>query len=335
MEPLQFEGYDATVGTPNVVVDGSPNATTILTVSHWPGMQVPPGCAADTSAAMAMRYLDRGADLHGGATLVTNNHFDQDGLVGVYALSHPVDALRRRAQLEDLAAAGDFATCTERSSARLSMAISALADPSRTPIEHLPGLYPEACAVLYRTALELLPRWLEDPEACRSLWAEEDAELEAGLAAIASGAVRIEEQAEVDLAVVGLPAAGRSAGHRFAGRSFSGVHPIALHRATRCSTLLLLDDGGGRHRVTCRYEGWVQLATRRVPPRVDLRPLADRLDAVEPGGARWQASPPGELTPELHTDAEGPASSVDPALLTGMLIQHLSTSPPAWDPYAA
>ena len=332
---LRFESYDATVSTPNVVVDGSPNPATVLTVSHWPGSPVPPGCAADTSAQMALLYLDRGADLHGDAALVTNNHFDQDGLVGVYALTNPEDAMRRRRQLEDVAAAGDFATCDHRSSARLSMAVAALADPARSPIEDLPEDYPEACALLYRTGLDLLPAWLDDPETCRPLWIDEDAELEAGLAAIASGSVSIEERAEIDLAVVTLRGTGRSTGHRFTGRSFCGVHPIALHRATARSTILIVDVTRGRHRVTCRYEGWVQLANRRVRPRVDLRPLADRLTAAEEGAARWHAAAPGDLTPEMGTVADGPPSSLDPTLLTAMLAEHLMTSPPAWDPYSA
>jgi hypothetical protein len=108
--PLRYEPYDATVGVPNVVVDGSPNASTVLTLSHWPQLPAPDGFAADLSAQMAFHYLDNGATLHGNAEVVTNNHFDQDGLISMYALSRPDDALARRTLLEDVAAAGDFAT---------------------------------------------------------------------------------------------------------------------------------------------------------------------------------------------------------------------------------
>ncbi len=97
---LRFVPYEETGDVANIVVDGSPNAGTVLVVSHWPGLPTPPHCAADTSAEMVFRYLDRGADLHQGARVVTNNHFDQDGLAGVYALLCPDGALRRRTQLE-------------------------------------------------------------------------------------------------------------------------------------------------------------------------------------------------------------------------------------------
>ncbi|HVM52995.1 MAG TPA: DUF6687 family protein, partial [Acidimicrobiales bacterium] len=55
-------------------------------------------------------YVESGMGRHGDAEVVTNNHFDQDGLAGVFALAEPDVAMRHRALLEDLAAAGDFGT---------------------------------------------------------------------------------------------------------------------------------------------------------------------------------------------------------------------------------
>jgi hypothetical protein len=78
---------------------------------------------------MVFRYLEDRVPLHGHARVVSNNHFDQDGLVSVFALVDPVEARARRALLEDLAAAGDFATYRYRDAARASMVISALTDP--------------------------------------------------------------------------------------------------------------------------------------------------------------------------------------------------------------
>lgn len=330
---LRFAAYEDSAEVPNVVVDGAPNARTVLVVSHWPGLPMPPDCAADTSAQMVFRYLDRGADLHNGADIVTNNHFDQDGLAGVYALVCPDDAMRRRTQLEGLAGAGDFAVASDRDSARLSMAVAALSDPARSPLGRLPDDYGEACAILYHEALGLLPDWLDDAERCRALWADEDAELEAGFRSLASGSVSIEEDAQLDLAIVTLPDSGRSAGHRFAARTFSGIHPIALHHATERTTILMIDPSEGRHHLTCRYEGWVQFRSRSIRPRVDLRPLADQLSAAEADGARWTATPPSDITPELYTAADGAPSSLDPPDLIEAVTGYVRDAESAWDPY--
>ncbi len=136
------------------------------------------------------------------------------------------------------------------------------------------------------------------------------------------------------LAVVTLAEADRSSGHRFAGRIFRGIHPIALHGATERTTILIIDQHEGRHHLTCRYEGWVQFRSRRIRPRVDLRPLADQLSAAEPGGARWTATPPNDLTPEMYTVAEGTPSSLDPPDLIEAVTNYIRNAAPGWDPYA-
>src|SRR5258706_4535933 len=106
---LLYVSYDELAGRPNVIVDGSPAEGTVLSLSHWPHLPVPPGLEADLSAEMALGYLDR-FDLHGPAELVSNNHFDQDGLVSVFALVDPDAAQARRDLLIDVAAARDSAT---------------------------------------------------------------------------------------------------------------------------------------------------------------------------------------------------------------------------------
>ena len=79
-----------------MVVDGSANAATVLTLSHWPHAPCPAELRRDLSAESALAYLDA-PSMHGSAEVVTNNHFDQDGLMSVYALVDP-DAAQARAE---------------------------------------------------------------------------------------------------------------------------------------------------------------------------------------------------------------------------------------------
>ena len=313
---MRFEPYDVAAGQPNVVVDGSPNAATVLTLSHWPGLPAPAGLADDLSAQIAFRYLDRGADLHGSAEVVTNNHFDQDGLVGVFALCRPDEARARREVLVDLAAAGDFATYRFRAAARASMAVAALSHGDT--------------GERFREVLPHVPDLVDRPDRFRELWADEDEALAASERDVASGLVRIEERPELDLAVVTLPeGAARRGGHRFGGHRFDGVHPMALHNATSCLRILLVH--GRRYELTFRYESWVAYRTRRPQPRIDLAPAADELTAAETGPARWEADPVDALTPQLRAAD----SSLDPAAVLAVVEHHLRTGAPAWDPYGA
>ncbi len=87
---VRYHPYQELAGRPNVIVDGSPTDGTVLTVTHWPGYPPPEVVAADTSAEMAFRLLQH-RDLLGAAELVSNNHFDQDGLVSIHALVAPDD----------------------------------------------------------------------------------------------------------------------------------------------------------------------------------------------------------------------------------------------------
>jgi hypothetical protein len=313
MRPLRYLPYDETTDVPNVVVDGSPNRSTVLTLTHWPGIPSPPDVEADLSAQMAFRYLDRGGDLHGDAEVVTNNHFDQDGLVGIFALVDPETALANRDLLTDVAAAGDFGTYRHRTAARIAMALVQLRANER-----------------YVAGIELLPQMVADIERFRDLWGDEDDALTATEQALDQGLIRIDEEPELDLAVVSVDdAAPDPGGHRFAHVEVAGPHPMAINNATGCFRVVVVR--GRRYEVTFRYETWVQYRSRRPLPRVDLAPLAAELQADDPG-AGWTATGPGDLTPTLRL-AAGRESALSADDFLARLRHHLRTAAPAWDPY--
>ena len=327
---LRFAPYHLLDGAPNVVVDGSATDGTVLTLSHWPHALVPPGLGADLSAQMALAYLDRW-DLHGAATLVSNNHFDQDGLVSVFALVEPDAALARRRFLVDLAGAGDFATYRDRGAARASMAIAAFADRARSPLDEPADDYETWCAMVYAELLGRLPELCDHPDRHRELWAEEDRTLEASEIMVRSGEVQIEDVPSLDLAVIDIPDhAPTGGGHRFGSLWVAGLHPMAVHNAT--PRLALLSVRGASYEFSYRYESWVQYQSRRPRPRVDLRPLADELTAEETSGGQWVFDGVEAIVPRLHLQGAD-ESSMSPRTFRDRLEARLAASPPAWDPY--
>ncbi|MFW2335061.1 DUF6687 family protein [Ilumatobacter sp.] len=309
---MRYDEYEASRTTPNIVVDGSPNEATVLTLSHWPGIPAPTGLARDLSAEMAFAYLDAPPD-HPAADIVTNNHFDQDGLISIFALTEPDAALPHRELLVDVAAAGDFATYRDRRAARAAMAMA------RRGAAETTCSYSEFTHELYTALLpEVLPMTLDD-DRYRDLWGDEDAELTASEQAIAAGRVTFDERPDLDLAIVTIDDGEPSrSGHRFGHDRFDGLHPMALHNATDRFRLLLIH--GRTYRYVDRYETWVQYRSRPTLPRIDMRPLADELTALESGRTRWTAGAPAALTPEL---APGDESTIDRAVVTDAVVRHL------------
>ena len=328
MRPLRFVPYDQTVGTPNVVVDGSPNADTRLTLSHWPGSPTPSDLRDDLSAQIAFHALAR-PELFRGIKVVTNNHFDQDGLAAAFALTHPDAARDRRDLVIDVARAGDFGTFVSRAAARIAMTLATLDDDERSPLPSaaLSAPYAERCGELYEWALPRFTDMLDHPERWRDLWADEDDHLSASLLAIESGRVRLEERPEIAVFTIDdRPALPSS---RFTVATAEPLHPMAMYRST--DRLLVAVVAGRRYRLESRYETWVMLTSRVVTPRRDLRGLAAELTSLEPRGAHWRADAPDALTPFLQLEP-GVESDLEPEQWLTVVERYLRTAPAAWDP---
>jgi hypothetical protein len=328
---MKYVPYQQLGERPHVVVDGAANDHTVLSLSHWPHSGTPAELAADLSAQIVLRYLDR-PELHVSADVVSNNHFDEDGLVGVWAMVNPEEAQRRRDLLVDIAAAGDFGTFRDRRAARAAFTISAYADPDQSPLGAgvFALAYPELVWALFDELLPRLGDICDRVDDYRALWEAEDALLAESEAAIASGAATLEELPALDLAVVTIPDEldGRRV-HRFTQRRTEAIHPMAVHNATDCLRVLVVQ--GRRCRFHYRYESWVQYVSRKPLPRVDLTPLATRLSELERHG-RWQTDGVDEITPVLQL-VEGEETSIDITTFRAELERHLADAPPAWNPY--
>jgi hypothetical protein len=305
----------------------------VLTLSHWPASPTPPQLRADLSAEIVFRFLGRrGRGWRRPPPAVSNDHLDQDGLVSVFALQRPDEAWARRELLCDVARAGDFADFRLREAARASFALATLADPDRSPLgaAAFPPGYAERCAGLYAELLGRLVELVDHPSRHRDLWGEEDGALAASEASVRRGKVSINELPHLDLAVVEVgEGLGERLATRFVSRADTPVHPAAIHRASGCLRVLVVR--GRRYRLSYRYESWVRLVSRPVPPRVDLGPLAARLEAEERGQARWSFDGVGALVPSLQV-VEGHESSLELSRVTELVSQHLSSAPPAWGP---
>ena len=313
---MRYRSYSELTDTPHVVVDGSAQAGTVLTLSHWPGALTPEVLRADLSAEIAFNYLDH-PELHADAAYVTNNHFDQDGLVAVFALTEPELALARRDRLVDIARAGDFRRFHHRDAARAAIASAQLgAAADGDP---------------YDTVLPLLAALADNVGEFEEYWRAEDAHITATETAIATGDISIVEDADIDLATVRVPATwATQTVHRFSTTDATAAHPYAVHNATERFAVLTL--GAAPPELRYRYETWVHYVSRRPRPRVDLAGLAAVLTARDTGTGKWVFDGVGGLNPALHlVDSE--TTSITDADFVNLVTGALRAAESTWNPY--
>jgi hypothetical protein len=109
-----------------IIVDGN-QCGVGLQLSHWPGNTTPAQFKADLSLEIVLRLLNSPGAATGlsDVALVTNDHYDTDGLLAVWALLNPLEALRHMAALRAAAEAGDFYEFTSPEAVRVIGKVSA------------------------------------------------------------------------------------------------------------------------------------------------------------------------------------------------------------------
>ncbi len=315
-EDATFVPEEDVRGTPNVVVDGARQEGTVLALSHWPASGTPASLRADTSAEIVTRYLDAQPT---GPTVqtITINHYDEDGLLGIWLLlERPPRGSPLRAMAVAAAEAGDFGVWTDPWAARIAIAAMRMAERGATPFPEVGRAFAEAgtgdpAGRLYRALLPRTGRLLTDPEGHRMLWKADWERITADQALLDAGEATLTEDATTDVAVLRTP---------------RPLHPMAVHpRTERMRVLTVAPDG--TLTLTHRYETWVDYASRPLAPRVDLTPLAGRLSASERNAGDWVFEGVGVITPRLFLagpDGRPAPTSIAPERLLDELAATLA-----------
>jgi hypothetical protein len=106
MRRFAYVPFGGRAGDASIACDGLVDGAA-LDLSHWSGNRTPAPYKRDTSTESALAYAtSAGADA--ALATVTNNHFDTDGVLSVWALVEPEAAARHAALLVAGAEAGDF-----------------------------------------------------------------------------------------------------------------------------------------------------------------------------------------------------------------------------------
>ena len=335
---MRFEYYHAGLdGVPKLSVDGT--VSNSIHFSHWQGNKTPAQVKADTSTEIALNLVvspDR-LELTQGIELVTNNHFDTDGVLSVWTMLTGERAQELRGQLIAAAEAGDFCEYRNDDAVRASIIIQGPDQPSPnedtgSPLaRHLAGEDVTDEARAYALVLPEVERVLTRTSDYEHLWRDAWRRLETAIESFERGKSEVKEHADVRLSFISL------APDAFGPRGFDPArHAMpctAISRYARGQLYLITTpmNGGWSYRIDYPYYSWAETLVRPRIERLDFASLVERLNALEASThGRWKPDASELASAVKFVDQSGMlcASSLAPEIVAEEMRASLSAAEP-------
>ncbi len=330
---MRFEFYtDAIADTPKLSVDGT--VDNAVHFSHWHGNQTPESVKADTSTETVLNVVaaPNRKELTGDIDLVTNNHFDTDGLLSVWSMLTGERALALRDRLIAAAEAGDFSELSSADGVRASIVIQGSDSPidkSGSPLAAQLASRPvDDEAESYLLVLPHVEDVITNTDKYEALWRESWKRIETALDSFAKGHSSVEEYTDIDVSVVTL------APEIFGPNGFDPARDAAPFTAISKhakGTLFLITtqlNGGWSYRIDYPYYSWAETVVRPTVQRRDLTLLLERLNQLEPSTKGiWEADA-SELASAAKFARDGrlQSSLIEPEEVVGHIRQLFSAS---------
>lgn len=315
---MRFEFYSAGIeNVPKLSVDGIvPNS---IHFSHWEGNQTPAEVKADTSTEIALNLVASPgrASLTRDIELVTNNHFDTDGVLSVWTVINGERALEFRDRLISAAEAGDFSEYTNEAAIRISIAIQG--SDQTTPDDEAGSPLARFIAREevtddargYELVLPEVERLLTRINDYEPLWRSGWERIAKAVESFERGASQVEEYADCRLSVITL------APEIFSGGGFNPTRHAAPYTAISRyarGTLYLIAiprNGGWYYRFDYPYYSWAETIVRRPVARRDFTRVLQELNEMEGNlNGRWQPDDREMTSAVKFLDQQGtPAAS--------------------------
>jgi hypothetical protein len=283
---MRFEFYtDALANVPKLSVDGTVDNS--IHFSHWQGNTTPAELKADTSTEIALNLVasPNHAALTNGIELVTNNHFDTDGVLSVWTVLNGERAQAYRDLLVSAAEAGDFSEHTSDDGVRVSIAIqgSDQASPNNddgSPLARsIAGEEVDDEARAYELVLPEVERLLTNINNYESLWREGWERVAAAIESFERGESKVAVYSKISLVTL-------------APELFDGGAPYTAISKYAHGELFLIaipTGGGWFYRLDYPYYSWAETVVRPRIVRRDLSGALQLLNSKESNrAARWQ-----------------------------------------------
>jgi hypothetical protein len=263
--------------------------------SHWEGNQTPTEVKADTSTEIALNLIASPTrrELTKGIELVTNNHFDTDGVLSVWTMLTGERAMDLGDKLIPAAEAGDFSEYTTQDAIRASIVIQGSDQPNDdigSPLaRQLAGAEVDDDARAYELVLPEVERVLTRTGDYEALWREPWQGIAAAIESFGRGASTVEEFPDAKLSVITI------APEVFSPTGFNPrqhAAPFTAISRYACGWLYLIATPmprGFAYRIDYPYYSWAETIVRPKIERHDFMALLRQLNDLEGNrDGRWQ-----------------------------------------------
>lgn len=285
---MRFEFYHSGLDSlPKLSVDGT--VSNSVHFSHWEGNETPAEVKADTSTEIALNLVGspNRNKLTRGIELVTNNHFDTDGVLSVWTVLSGERALELREKLVPAAEAGDFSEFTNESAVRASIAIQGSDQPSPgeksgSPLaSYLSGENIDDDARSYELVLPEVERLLTRTDEYEPLWRSAWEKIAAAMESFERGTSKVKEFSDAGLSLITLapdvfsPSGFNPTRH---AAPFTAISRYAHGQLFLITTPL---GDGWAYRIDYPYYSWAETIVRPHIKRRDFSQLLAELNQDE------------------------------------------------------
>jgi len=272
-------------------------------LSHWPGNRTPSPLKHDLSTGILLRFAalpkrERNQFLQG-IDLVSNNHFDTDGLLSLYVALQPEKALRYSGKMLAAAEAGDFNLGPTKEAVQFDLLVEAFCDPKLSPIGlelwNLSDSQRQERA--YQVLLEMMPRLFDQLDQFKALWAEGFSRFENSHNWLRrSGKIR--KYDEIDLAII---------------ETDQILDRRAVQTVAKTDRVLLVQHTpeGNLYHFWYAATSWFDMVSTRKPSRISLDQIAKTMNKECAGiDGSWIGDSLEEPVANLFFGEKGKAKSI-------------------------
>jgi hypothetical protein len=275
-------------------------------------------------------------ELTQGIELVTNNHFDTDGVLSVWSVLAGERALDLRDKLIAAAEAGDFSEMSTQVGVRASIVIqgseSALDKDVGSPLAgQLAGAPVTDNARAYELVLPHVEQVLTRTNDYASLWCDPWNRIAMALDSFAKGRSRVDEDTEAKLSLVTLaPEIFSSSGFK-PTRHCAPFTAISHHAHGEVFLIATPFGGGWAYRLDYPYYSWAETIVRPRIKRRDFNALLAELNELEKNPGSWRVDTSEMTSAAKFSDQDGKlaASGLSLDVVSSRLRSFLLSEPPA------